>query len=287
MKSCLKQIHHEYDRLSPSEKIFADMVIKRPQAVVEMPIAKIAEALGIAPSTIIGAAKKLGFDGLRTFKLSLASEVINPIEQRKQNQEEDVPENGQEDILHHVVRTNCEALEECGESLSQGAFTSAARVLMDAGQIYVMGIGTSGILARELHDYLFRLRLPITCVEDQHYQLLVAERAKKTDCVIAISQSGVNKNIIEVCERIRANGCRIIGLSNFMETPFAKYTDLYLAPFHSFSTLHDNNFSFRIPMLCMIETLYYTLASLMEESYQTAMEEHQALVAKTALTGEK
>ena len=72
-----------------------------------------------------------------------------------------------------------------------------------------------------------------------------------------------------------------------METPFAKYTDLYLAPFHSFSTLHDNNFSFRIPMLCMIETLYYTLASLMEESYQTAMEEHQALVAKTALTGEK
>ena len=284
MISCLKQIYNHYDSLSVSEKLFADLTIKSPQSILDKPISEISGLLGISPSTIVGATKKLGFDGLRSYKLSLASEVFNPISQ-KENKEASV-DNLNNNVLQWVSQMNCTALLEGMEALKQETFTQAAELLKSAQQIYIIGIGTSGILARELYDYLFRLGLSCMCVEEQHYQLLIAERARKTDAVIAISQSGVNRNIIEICEKIRTNGCKVVGLSNFIETPFAKYTDIYLAPFHSWTNLHENNFSFRIPMLCMIETLYYTLASVMDDAYQTAMKEHRAIVTKTALLKE-
>ncbi len=284
MKSCLKQIYHCYDMLTTSEKLFADMTIHSPKSIIEKPIAEIADLLGIAPSTIIGATKKLGFDGFRSFKLSLASEGVNPISKKEGQERTDALQNAE--IFQWVSQTNCTALNEGMETLKQETFNRAADLLVKAEHVYVMGIGTSGILARELYDYLFRLGLNCTCVDEQHYQILVAERARASDAVIAISQSGVNRNILDVCERIHGNGGKIVGLSNFIETPFAKYTDIYLAPFHSWTNLHENNFSFRIPMLCMIETLYYTLASMMDETYQTSREEHRIIVKKTALLKE-
>ena len=73
MKSCFAAISDKYDRLSYSEKIFADYIVMSREEAVHSSIAMLSAKLGIAQSTIVETTKKLGFDGWKEFKIGRAS----------------------------------------------------------------------------------------------------------------------------------------------------------------------------------------------------------------------
>lgn len=276
MKSVLTQISNQYASLSYSEGLFADYVLANRDQVIHMAIADVSENIGIASSTIIAAVKKLGYSGFREFKLALASELLNPAGAWKHVPGSKEPEGT--NTYRQVVLSNIAALEESLETMKYSLIQDVASLLLNAGHIYIFGVGTSGVLAREAHDFFFRLGLNSTFSEDLHYQLLAAARLKEGDIALLISQTGINKDIINIAEKIKETGQTIIGISNYMGTPFAKYTDLLLAPLTMLSTTHDNNFSFRIPILCIIETLYYTISEQMGEKYQSALKANRQVV---------
>ncbi len=276
MKSVLTQISNQYASLSYSEGLFADYVLANRDSIIHMAIAEVSENIGIASSTIIAAVKKLGYSGFREFKLALASELLNPAGAWKHVPGSKEPEGT--NTYRQVVLSNIAALKESLETMEYSLIEDAASLLLNAGHIYIFGVGTSGVLAREAHDFFFRLGLNSTFSEDLHYQLLAASRLKEGDIALLISQTGINKDIINIAEKIKETGQTIIGISNYMGTPFAKYTDLLLAPLTMLSTTHDNNFSFRIPILCIIETLYYTISEQMGEKYQSALKANRQVV---------
>ena len=281
MKSVLTQISNQYASLSYSEGLFADYVLANRDQVIHMAIADVSENIGIASSTIIAAVKKLGYSGFREFKLALASELLNPAGAWKHVPGSKEPEGT--NTYRQVVLSNIAALEESLETMKYSLIQDVASLLLNAGHIYIFGVGTSGVLAREAHDFFFRLGLNSTFSEDLHYQLLAAARLKEGDIALLISQTGINKDIINIAEKIKETGQTIIGISNYMGTPFAKYTDLLLAPLTMLSTTHDNNFSFRIPILCIIETLYYTISEQMGEKYQSALKANRQVVEASSV----
>lgn len=59
--------------------------------------------------------------------------------------------------------------------------------------------------------------------------------------------------------------------------------DLLLAPFTMLSKTHENHFSFRVPILCIIETLYYIMAEQMGERYQSALDLNHQVVKKSSV----
>lgn len=296
MKSALTRISNQYASLSYSEALFADYVLAHRDQIIHMAIAEVSENVGIASSTIIAAVKKLGYTGFREFKLALASELLNPAGAWKHISGSKEPEGT--NTYRQVVLSNIAALKESLENMEYSLIEDAASLLLNAGHICIFGVGTSGVLAREAHDFFFRLGLNSTFSEDLHYQLLAAARLKEGDVALLISQTGINKDIINIAEKIRQNaspvhsagspvrngtGRTIIGISNYMGTPFAKYTDLLLAPLTMLSTTHDNNFSFRIPILCIIETLYYTISEQMGEKYQSALKANRQVVEDSSV----
>ncbi len=281
MKSALTQISNYYARLSYSERLFADYVLAHREQIIHMPIAELSDSVSIASSTIIAAIKKLGFDGYREFKIALASEQLNPVGAWSPASEEAEPiENN---IYKKVVASNIAALEESINTIKYSNMQEAAVLLLNANHIYIFGVGTSGVLAREAHDFFFRLGLSSSFHEDLHYQMLATARLKKNDIALLISQTGVNKDIINIAEKLKEGGHRTIGISNYMGTPFAKYMNLLLAPLTMLSTTHDNHFSFRVPILCIIETLYYIMSEQMGEQYQSVLNENHQLVENSSI----
>lgn len=280
MRSCLSMISNMYDKLSYSERILADEALSHPESVVYMAIGELSEKLGIATSTIVATTKKFGFTGFKEFKIALASELINPTTPsftRPAGSDD-------ETTVEKVLKAELFGLEEAMKLVPQELFDKAAGILASAQRIYIIGIGTSAILARELHDYLFRLGLDCTYSEDHHQQLLVAKRLGPNDAAILISQSGVNKDIINIGVELKQHYANVIGISNFQNTPFAKCTDVLLAPFNTLTSFHENNFTLRIPMMAMMEALYYTLSELMMEKYSTSMEANNDVIRSTAIT---
>ena len=283
MISCTKNLIDNYNRLSYSEKIFADYVLANKCKVVYMSIKELADTLGIAPSTIIAATKKLGYNGLKEFKLSLASEPTNSTDHMV------IPSNQtlNSNTFKEVVYSNMSALEEMYHSLSYSLIDQASDLLLNAGTIHIYGIGTSSILAREAYDFLFRLCLNCVLYDDPYYQQISIAMQKENDVSLIISQSGVNRNILLIAEEIHNKGHKIIGISNYRGTPFAKYCDVLLAALPGISNIHDNHFSFRIPILCILEALFYTLSQYMGDRYKSALSLNQRIINETSISRAK
>lgn len=281
MKSALTQISNHYAHLSYSERLFADYVLAHREQIIHMPIAELSAKIGIAASTVIAAIKKLGFEGYREFKIALASEQLNPVGAWNPSSEESEP--AEYNTYEKVISSNIAALEESLGTMNYSRLQEAASLLLNAGHIYIFGVGTSGVLAREAHDFFFRLGLSSSFHEDLHYQLLATARLKENDIALLISQTGVNKDIINIAEELKDKRHRTIGISNYMGTPFAKYMDLMLAPLTMLSTTHDNHFSFRVPILCIIETLYYIMSEQMGEQYRSVLSKNHQLVENSSI----
>lgn len=281
MKSALTQIANTYSRLSYSERLFADYVSANREKLIYMSIAELSEHLGIAPSTVIAAVKKLGFEGYREFKITLASELLNPTDTWNAKPQE--PDSSACNTYERVLLSNIGALQESLANLKYEHIQEAASLLLSAKHIYIFGVGTSGVLAREAYDYFFRLGLDCSFHEDLHYQLLSTSRLGERDVALLISQTGVNKDIINIAEQLKEHGSRTVGISNYIGTPFAKYMDLFLAPLTMLSKTHDNHFSFRVPILCLIETLYYIMTEQMGDKYQSVLDLNHQVVKKSSV----
>ena len=249
-----------------------------------MSIKELADTMGIASSTIIAATKKLGYSGLKEFKISLASEPTNstdhmvvPSSQMQQGS----------NIFKEVVYSNISALEETFNTLSYSLIEQAASLLLSAGTIHIYGIGTSAILAREAYDFLFRLCLNCILYDDPYYQQISIATQKENDVSLIITQSGVNRNILIIAEKIHNSSHKVIGISNYRGTPFSKYCDVLLAALPSISNIHDNHFFFCIPILCILETLFYTLSQAMGDRYKSALNLNQRIIKETSISHAK
>lgn len=276
MESIFASIAGRYTRLSYSEQLFADYVITNREQIIHMPIAELSASVGIAPSTIIAAVRKLGFSGYKDFKIALASELLNPLDSWAP-----VSSSGEDaacSTYRKVVQSNIEMLTESLEIVQFPLIQEAAAALLKAERVYLFGVGTSAVLAREAYDFLFRLGLHPSFHEDLHYQVLATARITERDVALIISQTGVNRDIIHIASLLKKRECRSIGISNYTGTPFGKYVDLLLAPLAMLSKVHENHFSLRIPILCIIETLYYVISEQMGDEYQSMLKVNQQLV---------
>lgn len=88
--------------------------------------------------------------------------MINPTSPISQNQE--TRQDEESIFFSKVISSNIQGLEKALSSLSQSNFDEVASIIFESKVICIMGIGTSGIIARELHDYLFSSRKRM-----QHY----------------------------------------------------------------------------------------------------------------------
>ena len=276
MKSALTEMQNQYMKLSYSERLFADYIFANRDQIIHMPIAELSQKVGIASSTVIAAIKKIGFSGYRDFKLALASELLDPI--NTQNFSLNGVNTTNLGLYQQVVHVNTTILNESLQNLSDIKFKEAASMLLQSDHIYIFGVGTSGVLAREAYDFLYRLGFQSTSHEDLHYQRLSANRVTSDSTALLISQSGVNKDIISLAEVLYNSPCKTIGISNYTGTPFCKYADLMLAPLTEPSNIHDNNFSFRIPILCILETLYYAIMEQLGDKKNPVLSQNHQLV---------
>ena len=268
MHSCIKTIVDKYDSLTYSEKRFVDYVIQNKAQVIYMSIGQLAEAVEVAPSTIVATVRKLGYGGFREFKIALASEQSNPLETWGGFTGFESSEN--QNIFQKIVESNIAVLRTSSAFLPYNQIEKAVNILLSASSILIYGVGTSAVLAQEAFDFLFRLGLNCAFYYNRHYLNLAISRKKKDDIAFLISQNGVNRDILSCAERIKGKDGFIIGISNYSNTPFSKYCDILLAALPTLSTVHENHFSLRVPMLCIFEALYYMLAERMgKEQYDS------------------
>jgi RpiR family carbohydrate utilization transcriptional regulator len=276
-KSCLVQIHELHGSLSEKERRVADFILAAPREAVHPSIEELALRIGVSESTLFRFVRKLGFEGYQQFRISLATETVEP---SSRFYEAPVDAAGGDTAVSVVFKTAIAALELTMKGLDRGAIEKAAALLVGARAVYLFGLGGSGIVAKDAYHKLLRTGLRCSAPEDFHLQLMAASQAGPEDAALLVSNTGVNKDALSVAAELKRRGVPLIAISSYPRSPLVKLADLVLLSAAPASPYASEAFSARIAQLAIIDALYVEVMELLGEEGVGRLESMRAAIAR-------
>ncbi len=212
--------------LAASEAKVVALVLADPLFVGTSTTAQVAARAGVSAPSVVRAARAIGFTGFTDLKLEIArargtTEFFAP----PAALDEDA---STADVLEASVRTGVEALGALSGALDVARLDDAADAVQGAGQVLVVGAGTSTAVAS---DAVFRLRAlgAVAFTIADHESAMIATRLLGLgDVVIAVSSTGRTSSTLGVADAASSAGATLIAITNQYDTPLAVLADIPL-----------------------------------------------------------
>lgn len=214
---------------------------------------------------VIKVAKKLGFDGFRSLRATLAQR--NRLSLAKAHEElSGRPSAGA--LAERVCQVSVQALQDTFAALSAEGLERAARSVCAARQRDFYGAGGSAQVARDAAFKFMRIGIRASAFEDGCMMLMSAALLQKGDVAVAFSYSGQTLVVVEAVRQARKNGAHTIAVTNHADSLLAKEADLALCTRAEDSPLNgerDSPLSWegaaaRLAQLGLVDALFMAVA---------------------------
>lgn len=197
--------------LSPAERQVAEAVRADFEGATRITIAELALRAGVSQPTISRFCRSLGCDSFNAFKLELATTLAVAAAYLRTDRvfDDDIGHLAQSIMMRAAgaVREALEQLDTAAVGAAIAAFASSRRI-----DIYGQG-GGSAAVAEDAKLRLFRLGIPVIAFVDGHQQRMSAATLRPGDAVLAISNSGRSKPVVEAVSIARSFGAATVALT--------------------------------------------------------------------------
>ena len=225
----LSRIGERYAKMSKSHKVIADYVSEHYDQAVFMTAAKLGETLGISESTVVRFAMSIGYDGYPQLQKALEDCVKGKLNS-VQRMDAKYGKSSQSEILTSVMNADMEKLQHTIDNLDAAAFETAVTTILEAENVYVMGLRSNEPLAGFLQFYLNMIRgnvilLNTTSVSETFEQMIhISER----DCFIGISFPRYSMRTLKAMEFANDRNAKVIALTDSIHSPMNLYSSCNL-----------------------------------------------------------
>ncbi|MCM8712017.1 MurR/RpiR family transcriptional regulator [Clostridium sp. SYSU_GA19001] len=275
--SCLQKIREIYSELKDAEKRVAEYILQNPQDIIHRSITELAEACKSGEATIFRLCKKLGYKGYQELKIKIASEVVSPIK----NIHEEIKEEDNSFItLQKIVNSNIYSLNQTMKLNSGETIDKAVELLNKSEKIAFFGMAGSAALALDAYNKFIKTNKRCEFQADTHFQAMIAAILEDKDCVIAISHTGSNKELIENLITAKENGAKIISITSNGKAPIAKVSDVVLVSFGRESKFKTEAMDSRISALALIDCLFVGVCLKNKDEYFKRLDKVRSAIAK-------
>jgi len=277
MGCTLLKIKGIYDSLGRGERKIADWMLEHPGEIIAMSISELAAACGCGDATVVRFSRRLGLNGYQALKISIAQELGSYPTGSPTIRQKDTCM----DIYAKHAADIALTLEKTKYSLNEDSLEAAAKALLQAANIVILGLGSSAPIALDAMHKLRRTGLPANAYSDNHMQMIVTSHLQPGDVVLAISHSGSSTDIASAMEQAKKKEATTISITNSGRSPIAKISD-YLLPTNAEETKYTIlAMSSRIAQLAIIDTLYtYIVLNGGERITQAIHDTESALESK-------
>jgi RpiR family transcriptional regulator, carbohydrate utilization regulator len=205
----LKRLAQNQTDLRRSERKVAQFVLKHPSDIINMRITDLAAKATVSEPTVIRFCRALGFEGFQSFKVQLAQQLgsSGTFSQFSVKDTDSVA-----DLSRKVFDSTIGSLLNVRDELDLAAMEQAIMALSQADRVEFYGFGASGSVAIDAQHKFFRLQVSAAAYTDPHIQHMSAISLKERDVVVAISQSGRTKALIQSVNLAKEAGATVIGL---------------------------------------------------------------------------
>jgi len=244
-----------YSSLSISEKKVADYILANLPDTIRMTLADVGHESGVSDATVLRFCRSIGYKRWLEFKVDLIRTLPGSPEQIL----DDVDSNDSPGMIaKKVFNSSIQALTDTLTVLDDAGFVQALELIADADKILIIGVGTSGPMAKEMHNRLLRLGLNCHVQTDSYIQVMESALLTARDIIIVISQTGDSEDPLRTTALAKSKGCGVIVITGNTGSKLTEYANVVLL-----SVSHETRaetIASRIAQYAIIYALYVGLA---------------------------
>ena len=286
----IQRLNHSGKKLSKSHRRIAECIVTHYDKVVFMTASKLGEYVGVSESTVVRFAAALGYSGYPQLQKALQELLRHRLTASQRFELTNDMDHVQ--VLNKVLKADIQNIRSTLDEIDISSFERAIDMILQARQIYVMGLRSSAPIAEFFVHYLkfifSNVRVVTSGVSDVFEQL---SRIGEGDLLIGISFPRYASRSIEAMDFARKQGASLIAITDGPLSPLHSTADICLMAKSDMSSFVD---SFAAP-LSLINALIVALGQRRRtevSEYFNKMEkiwaEYDVYLAKNAeLTGEK
>lgn len=254
----LALIRSAYPNLTPTEKRVADYCLQHPEETMYLSVTQLGERCGVGESTIIRFSQAVGFTGYQALKLSLAIELTG--KQQREPMGTLPSDASMETLIERVTAMNVSALQDTSRMVHPRTLEKAADAIIKAKRLFFVGVGASGITAKDAQSRFLRIGMLAFCLSDAHHQLMVMAHLTKQDVCVAFSHSGSTKDAVDCVRLAKQNGAFTIAVTDAFKSPITEHADIVLLTSSAEDPLQGGSLRSKLAQVHMVDLLFAGVA---------------------------
>lgn len=277
MRSPIARLKSAETSMPPAARRLAGVILKRPDAIVEMSIAELAKVARVSEGSVVAFCQQLGAKGFPELKIAIAREIGSS---RELLHEDIVRDDNSADVIAKIAASHRMAIEDTVKVLDPVAVDRAVEILANARRIELYGIGTAAPMAEDAAYRFLRLGLDVKAMVDSHSQAVSAACTGPDVATITISHSGRTRETLAATRLAKAAGARTICITNFGKSPLLKHCEVALYTAAVEARYRMEAMASRVAQLVVIDTLYARLAIERWDPALAAIERSYAILSE-------
>lgn len=264
--------------LNPGEQRVCDVVLDRPDWVIEATTGDVALAAGVSTATVVRAAQRLGYRGFPHLRVLLARDLGVPAPAAAGAGDE-------AGDVHAFFRAVGAATEAMASLLDEQAVGRAVDLLAGARRVLVAGGGVSAPVAQDIAMRLAAIGRVAEAPTDHLDQRIRARLLGAEDACVIVSGTGATASTLHVARAATAAGAPVIALTSFARSALSGLATVELVTTSGTGNglREELQSTFRIPQLILGNALVAAVAARDPEAAARARADVLEVVA-TELT---
>ena len=237
----LNRINKNYSAMSKGQKLLATYITDNYDKAVFLTAAKMGDIVGVSESTVVRFAMSLGYKGYPEFQKALEELVRNKLNS-VQRMEVTYGRISQSAILETVLQSDADKLKTTLEKIDHDAFELAVDTILNARNIYIVGIRSCAPLASFLSFYLTlmfdNVRLLHTNSSSEIFEQMV--RIGEEDVIIGISFPRYSMRTLKALEFANNRSAKVITITDSIHSPMNLYSSCNLIADSDMASIVDS-----------------------------------------------
>lgn len=261
--SIQSSIQAHAERYPPSMRRIADVLMSRPQAVLEMTISELARACSTSETTLVRFARSLGFAGYAALKLQMAAELGSESAQLGADNSygSDIgPDDTLAEMVAKISGSELFGIRETAADLDLDVLQRVIDTVAGAQRAVMFGVAASNVGARDLKEKLLRIGHVALSFADAHDAVSSASLLGSRDVAIGFSHSGQTREVCELLRVARAGGAVTVAITNAPSSPITREADLTLLTSVRETTFRSGAMASRIAQLTIVDYVFVGVA---------------------------
>lgn len=279
--NCLLRIRTRYPTLAQSDQKLANFLLAEPEEIRHLSSQQLAERAGVSQSGVVKFAQKMGFKGFPAMKLAIGEALAsgqNPHSIPVHNHI--LGDDPLRTVGEKLIKEKAAAMHATLDVNTEEKLLASVALLRNARRILLVGIGASGLVAKNFSWKLMKIGLNAVAEQDMHALLATVQAMSEEDVLFAISYSGERREINLAAEEASRVGAKILAVTGFTPNALQQRATLCLYTIAEEQAMRSAAISSTTAQMMLTDLLFMAMVQQDLDNAPQRIRDSEALVKR-------